>query len=219
MKRNLIITEDGSPSLHVPELSESYHSKHGAIQESMHVYIQTCLAQINKPAISLFEVGFGTGLNAWLAYEYAKNYNITLDYHCIELFPLLDMEYQDIAQHIIQQENNQTFLRIHEAEWNHLVSISPFFNLHKIHQNMLDFSFDFYFDGCFFDAFSPSSQPELWTNDIFDKIFQNMNPGGVLSTYCAQGKVRRSLAEVGFTVERLQGPPGKREILRAQKIK
>ena len=184
----------------------------------MHVYIQSCLAQFNKPVLSLFEVGFGTGLNAWLAYEYAKNYNITLDYHCIELFPLLDIEYQDIAKLIHQQDDNQSFTRIHEANWNELVSISPFFNLHKIHQNMLDFSFDFYFDGCFFDAFSPLSQPEMWTNDIFDKIFQRMNPGGILTTYCSQGKVRRILQEVGFSVEKIAGPPGKREILRATKL-
>ena len=211
-------TSDGSHTLYVPEIDESYHSTHGAIQESRHIFIETGLKFLKKPEINLLEIGFGTGLNALLALEEAESSKKTIYYTTIEKFPV---EY-DIALLLnypeqIRPDYRALFNKIHSSKWNEKVQISANFTLKKIETDFTDFEPDLSLDVVFFDAFSPVKQPEMWTQYQFEKIFKHCNKGAILTTYCAKGNVRRALQNSGFIVERLPGPPGKREILRAKK--
>jgi len=216
MQRKLIQTEDGSSSLYIPELDEHYHSTHGAVQESMHVFIETGLNTIKKDSLSIFEMGYGTGLNYLLSFLNRKNKSI--NYYCIEAFPL---EKELVAQinyntHLkLDNEAQQAFQLIHSEESNH--QINTHFNLYRQHCKLSDYIAPKPVDLIYFDAFAPDVQPHLWTKDVFDKMFDMLNPEGILTTYCAKGVVRRTMLAAGFNVERLPGPPGKREILRATK--
>lgn len=220
---NLIIesTADGSNTLYIPELKEHYHSTNGARQEALVVYIDAALKQIQIDAINVFEVGFGTGLNALLTSNYALENRIKIYYYTLEPYPITS----DLAfslNNTISQEEEESYRKIHESTWNTLVEIHPYFEILKIH-NKLN-TLDFYpylnkIDVIYFDAFAPSVQEEMWTEDIFNKMYSICNDNAVLSTYCAKGEVRRRMQRAGFIVERLPGPPGKREILRATKTK
>lgn len=221
MEHQIEITEDGSHTLYVPELDEHYHSTHGAIQESKWVYIDAGLKQCAKSAVNILEIGFGTGLNAFLSLIEAENQSISIHYTSLERYPLTmaDVEKLNyVAQ--INPSMKDFFLKLHQSPWNESYAISPHFVLEKRQSdasNPMNFPSDRLFDVVFFDAFAPEKQPEMWTPKIFAKIYNLCNNNAIFSTYCAKGNVRRTLQSVGFTIERLPGPPGKREILRGKK--
>ncbi|MCK4664511.1 MAG: tRNA (5-methylaminomethyl-2-thiouridine)(34)-methyltransferase MnmD [Bacteroidales bacterium] len=219
MNPKIIITEDGSNTLFVPSLNENYHSSYGAIQESRHIFINTGFLSVKKTNINIFEIGFGTGLNALLTYIEASKNNQKTYYETIELYPL---EHEIIKAlnypQILTPLEKDVFFKIHST-WNEEIEISDFFTIKKIKADLIDFKFDKQFDLVYFDAFSPEVQPEMWTKEIFEKIFKQLNINGVLTTYSAKGSVKRILKETGFKIEKLSGPPGKREIIRATKLK
>lgn len=212
-------TADGSNTLYVPELNEHYHSVKGALTESAHIFIQMGLNHAQAANPRVLEIGFGTGLNAFLTLLEAEKNQRAIHFTSIERFPLSE----DIVRKLsypetIAPEECEKFYALHTAPWNQEVKISPYFTLHKIEGDFTHFSFSEYYDVVYFDAFAPEKQPEMWSQPLFDNLYRQMNPGGILTTYCAKGVVRRMLQAAGFTVERLPGPPGgKREILRATK--
>lgn len=225
-KRELKITKDGSHTLFVPEINECYHSTHGAVQESKHVFIQEGFALCAKDAINILEIGFGTGLNAFLTALPPHEEEILaqkINYFAIELYPIsleqvLKLNYPEIL-------NNQQvlFRKIHSSEWNKPVKISENFTLHKIQADFTKINFlqifpHTQFDVIYFDAFSPEKQPEMWSEEMFKKLYLCASENAVMTTYCSKGTVRRAMESVGFSVEKLPGPPGKREILRARKV-
>lgn len=223
MQTQIIITEDGSHSLFVPQLNEHYHSTHGAIQESRHVYIEAGFCACKSKQINVLEVGFGTGLNAFLTLLESEKTDTKVNYTSVELYPL---DYDKVKQlnyteHISDTNKVSLFLELHTAEWNRYDEITPHFILHKIKtdfsnsNNLVTLS---QFDVIYFDAFAPEKQPEMWTQQIFDNLYTMCNENAIITTYCAKGAVRRMLQSAGFTVDRLPGPPGKREILRGKKI-
>ncbi len=219
----LITTEDGSHSLFVPHLNEHYHSTHGAIQESQHVYIETGFAACELQQLNVLEIGFGTGLNAFLTLLEAEKTNKHISYSSLELYPISEKSASQLnyAQQITDDANTHLFLALHNAPWNEEVEITPTFILHKIDTDFSDpnnLDTVTLFDVIYFDAFAPEKQPEMWTQPIFNKLFALCNQNAIITTYCAKGVVRRMLQFAGFTVERLPGPPGKREILRGRKI-
>ncbi|NPA38089.1 MAG: tRNA (5-methylaminomethyl-2-thiouridine)(34)-methyltransferase MnmD [Chlorobi bacterium] len=213
----LKLSEDGSHTLFVPELNEHYHSVYGAKTESIHVFINSGLKHLNKENIRILEIGFGTGLNALLTALYKGNHKI--EYHSIEKYPLnTEIEKQlQISENTTPEEKN-LFDDIHSCKWNTESEIIPGFKLLKIEADLLTFSFTHKYDLVYFDAFGPDVQPEMWSTGIFRKIYNSMNKNGILTTYSAKGAVRRAMQDVGFRVERLPGPPHKREMLRASKV-
>jgi tRNA U34 5-methylaminomethyl-2-thiouridine-forming methyltransferase MnmC len=220
MDRQLIVTSDGSHSIFVPELDEHYHSVNGAIQESLHVFINAGLDYCKKQDLTIFEVGFGTGLNAFLSLLYAESNNRSINYISVEKYPLnlTECTALNYAQ-MINPKMNDTFMRLHQCSWNETVTITPQFNLLKIENDFRNINIGSlpFFDLVFFDAFAPNKQPDLWQQDIYTSIFYQCNPGAIFVTYCAKGIVRRGLQETGFKVERIPGPPGKKEMLRSIK--
>ena len=216
MKRTILLSEDGSHTIFVPELNEHYHSIHGAIQESMHVFIAAGLNHIPKEKIKILEIGFGTGLNAFLSYLHKKQ-NQTIDYFGIEKYPLQKEEYLLLNYAESLGESQQTFLKLHECEWNKRIECLAGFHLHKIENDIKLVSISEKVDLIYFDAFGPEIQSSMWEQAIFDKCYAMLNSNGILVTYSAKGIVRRRMIQSGFQVERIPGPPGKREMLRAQK--
>lgn len=227
MKRIIERTEDGSATLFVPELNEHYHSVKGARTESQHIFIDMGLKASTAIQPHILEIGFGTGLNALLTLETAEQEKRPVHYTGIELYPL---SWEEVD--ILNYSNNPLFKELHTASWNKDVNITPCFTLHKIKGDVNRVISDkqlavigepptnYSFDLVYFDAFAPEKQPELWSEELFRNIYSCMNYNGILTTYCAKGVIRRLLQAVGFTVERLPGPPGgKREILRAGKTK
>ncbi len=215
-------TKDGSNTLYVPELNEHYHSVHGALQESQHVFIKHGLehALQQKKDIKILEVGFGTGLNAILSFPFALAQKAFIQYDTLEKFPLkADVVAQlHYERFILNPELHDYFLRMHNAPWNEPVDIIPYFTLQKIHETLEEFCPpDSYYDIVYFDAFAPEKQPELWADEMFAKLYKAVRPGGILVTYCAKGSFKRSLKAAGFQVEALPGPPGKREMTRGLK--
>jgi tRNA U34 5-methylaminomethyl-2-thiouridine-forming methyltransferase MnmC len=218
LNTEIILTEDGSSSLFVPELNEQYHSRFGAITESLHIYIGYGLNALHSNAISIFELGFGTGLNAFLTLTKANSSQMRIHYDTIELYPLpLSItNYLDYPARIEGSDPN-VYRKLHEAEWGKETEISPLFTIKKLLQDFSEYIFERNYDLIYFDAFAPSVQPELWTQERFNKISEAMAPGAILVTYSAMGDVRRRLISAGLEVKRLPGPPGKREILQAHK--
>jgi tRNA U34 5-methylaminomethyl-2-thiouridine-forming methyltransferase MnmC len=220
MNRQLIVTSDGSHSIFVPELDEHYHSVNGAIQESIHVFINAGLDYCKKKELTIFEVGFGTGLNAFLSLLYAESNNRSINYISVEKYPLnlTECTALNYAQ-MINPKMNDTFMKLHQCSWNITESITPQFNLLKIKNDFRDLNMESLplFDVVFFDAFAPNKQPDLWQQDIYASIFNQCNIGAIFVTYCSKGIVRRDLQESGFKVERIPGPPGKKEMLRSIK--
>ncbi len=211
------MTGDGSSTLYSDRMQESYHSVNGAVQESLHVFIEAGLQHCRLPQVKIFEVGFGTGLNALLSWEAAQRLQLSIDYVSIEAFPLQPeitrmLNYQGFTAGLPAD----AFEQLHRAEWNQMVVLeSGRFRLKKIQADFKRYDFDDFYDLVYFDAFAPAKQPELWVEENFRKLANAMHPGGILVTYCAMGEVRRRLQRAGFTPERLPGPPGKREMLRA----
>lgn len=218
--RELITTADGSHSLFVPALNEHYHSVHGAVQESLHVFLQQGFAAVaEKTPLQILEIGFGTGLNAWLTLLAAKGREVV--YTSLEAYPVEIA--QATALNYPQQQGAEgdatLFAALHQAAWNEAVPITPEFTLCKQHTTLEVFEAGSgVYDLIYFDAFAPRVQPELWTAEVFRKLFTASAAGAVLTTYCAKGEVRRNMQAAGFTVERLPGPPGKREMLRGKKV-
>jgi len=218
LKRKIITTEDGSHTLFIPELNENYHSIHGAEQESKHVFIEAGFKPFAKAdKINILEIGFGTGLNTLLTFCESKKNNIEIFYTSIEKYPLTDKEVSKLNYGTKNEKRKEIFTLLHKVEWESFVKISNNFNLKKIKTDLKDFIINNKFDLIYFDAFAPDIQSDLWSVTIFEKMYSCLNSGGCLTTYSAKGQVRRNMQEAGFTVERLPGPPGKREMLRALK--
>lgn len=221
LARHLMLTADGSHTLHIPELNEHYHSDRGAIQESMHVFIEAGFRSCKASAtLTLFEVGFGTGLNAWLTLLEAKRLKQKTHYISIEKYPLTANEFS--ALNYPEQHNNneqEAFMQLHHAAWNQPIRIDEYFTLTKLEGDLLEQSFNNLprFDLIYFDAFGPDKHSDLWQPEVFEHLYAHSNTQAVLVTYSAKGSVRRMLQAAGYQVERLQGPPGKREMLRGIK--
>lgn len=220
---HIIETSDGSHSLFVRSLNETYHSRHGAVQESQWVFIKHGLPSTtlgNRPSAQLgpriHEVGFGTGLNALLAMRWAEEHRVHVYFTTLETH-VLSLELAAQLNYASSEQEQSDFLKMHASPWNQDIVITPHFTLHKALREVQSEVSEAQFDVIFFDAFGPPTQPEMWTPAIFQRMFNALKPGGILVTYCAKGQVRRDMQSVGFTVERLPGPPGKREMLRATK--
>ena len=214
---HLIETSDGSHSLFVRSLNETYHSRHGAVQESQWVFIKQGLDHLQESKKTrIHEVGFGTGLNALLAMRWAEEHRVHVHFTTLET-NVLSLELAGQLNYASSEQECSVFLSTHAAPWNQDIVITPHFTLHKALREVQSEVSEASYDVIFFDAFGPPTQPEMWTPAIFQRMFNALKPGGILVTYCAKGQVRRDMQSVGFTVERLPGPPGKREMLRATK--
>ena len=228
MEKEIILktTADGSFTIYVPELDEHYHSMNGAVQESQHVYLSAGLShyiRTNYPInrfndiesqveIRMLEFGFGTGLNAYLSALEAEKKKIRIRYVALEKFPLVE----EITNRLnYSTENRLLFQDIHQSAWEVSISITPYFILQKLAIDFIAFDFPDRYDVVYYDAFAPDKQPEVWSTELFKKLFSSMNLNGILTTYCAKGSIRRMMQQAGFTVERIPGALGKREMLRA----
>jgi tRNA U34 5-methylaminomethyl-2-thiouridine-forming methyltransferase MnmC len=214
----IVTTKDGSHSIYVRALDEYYHSIHGAITESQHVFIEAGLKQLNKSHIRILEMGFGTGLNALLTLDESNEPDKSIYYTGIEKYPLErtitdSLNYESIADLALPG----MLKRIHESIWQKEVLIKPGFILKKLKCDIHDLEQKDEYDLVYFDAFAPEKQPELWTENLFSRIFQSMTSHSILTTYSSKGMVRRNLKAAGFRVEKIPGPPGKREMTRAYK--
>nr|WP_199157923.1 tRNA (5-methylaminomethyl-2-thiouridine)(34)-methyltransferase MnmD [Pedobacter sp. ASV2] len=213
-------TADGSNTLYNETIGEHYHSKHGALQESKHVFIDAGLkfASNEKSEISILEVGFGTGLNFILSFEYCTAHNLKLDYTSIEAFPLtIDVINQTGYAAYVNTEIWNNFITHYDNTLVASQSLSPLCNLEIPHTTLADFATDKKFDIIYYDAFSVQHQPEMWTDEIIAKACGFLKPGGTFVTYAITGKLKRAVKACGFTIEKLPGAPGKREMLRALK--
>jgi len=223
LKRKIIITEDGSTTIQIPEWNEQYHSTHGAIQEAQYVYIQNGFlhyVEVNKAEnISILEIGFGTGLNAFMTLLEAEKQNLKIQYKGVEAFPISSEELKQL--NYVTQLNASTkeaaFSTLHEIPWETEAQITSSFQLIKEQKDFSEINEKEAFHVIYFDAFGAEVQPELWTEEIFKSMFNALKENGVLVTYAAKGTVKRALRSVGFHLKRLQGPPGKRHMLRATK--
>jgi len=218
MERKLILTADGSHTLFVPELDEHFHSVHGAIQESMHVFIQNGLNASTKNELCIFEVGFGTGLNALLTLANQGEKHIR--YFSIEKYPLTEAEYSQLNfANLLSDELAERFQKMHACSWNEPHLITPNFELTKLDSDLTTFNVSSLpgFDLIYFDAFAPNKQAGMWSEEIFRKLATHTNSRGIFVTYCAQGEVRRKLIRSGFNMQRIPGPPGKKEMLFGEK--
>ncbi len=220
MKREIIKTEDGSTTIHLPDWNESYHSKHGAIQEAYHVFIKNGLSLFNGKSVAVLEIGFGTGLNAFITYLEAKKTNQDVDYVGVEAYPVqveeaLQMNY---ISELNASDESEIFNLLHQSSWEEKQLISDNFSLIKRKQLFQDITDENAFDLIYFDAFGFRVQPELWSLEIFQKMYNSLKKNGVIVTYACRGSIKRAMIECGFNVEKLPGAPGKREMLRATKI-
>lgn len=218
----IITTEDASHTLYSPMYNETYHSKHGAIQESMHVFIKHGLEYVltQKNNVKIFEMGLGTGLNAILSLQTAREHNAKIEYHGLEKHPIPE----EIAFKLNYFSNtndyylHNKYIELHSSPWNEKVPLAENFHLVKYEDDMQHFDFqDNFYDLVYQDAFAPAIQPDLWNEETVRKMFAMLKTGGVLVTYSAQGQFKRNLKSAGFEVERLPGPIGKREMTRAVK--
>jgi tRNA U34 5-methylaminomethyl-2-thiouridine-forming methyltransferase MnmC len=230
------VTEDGSHTLFSEMAGQTYHSSHGAVQESRHIFISQLSIKsrqlevseqelIDKSSLSVLEIGFGTGLNALLTAQWASESGVNVEYTTIELYPLGEEVYRELNYGRLLGDEG-LFLQLHKADWDAgVVEVTENFTIRKCKSDIAEWLRNAQctmhnvqlFDVVFFDAFSPDAQPELWTEEVFRNVYALMKTGGVLMTYCAKGDVRRAMLAAGFKVEKLQGPPGKRHILKAGK--
>ena len=221
MKRSIQLTMDGSNTLAIPDLGVTYHSTSGAIGESLHVFINAGLKHVSTidtfKQIAVFEMGFGTGLNALLTWQYAQKHNLKINHTSIELYPLL---YEETAElnYGKQLQMPSEFNQLHQSKWEEAVVLDDYFTLHKTNQSLIDFSTTQQYNLIYFDAFAPNNQPELWSKNIFEKLYNMLLVNGILVTYCSKGDVKRTLKSVGFTVDRLQGFADKWHMLRGKKV-
>lgn len=219
LEREIIKTLDGSTTIHIKDWNENYHSKHGAIQEAKHVFIKNGLALFENKNISILEIGFGTGLNAFITFLESKKLNQIIDYTGIEAYPItaIELESMNYVNELGVENFLSVFNKMHINDWGKKNSIAESFSLTKKKIFFQDINDQQAYDLIYFDAFGYRVQPELWSTDIFKKMYNALKDNGILVTYAARGVVKRSMIEVGFTVEKLAGPPGKREMFRAKK--
>lgn len=219
MKREVIQTKDGSTTIRLEEWDECYHSKHGAIQEAKHVFIKNGLSLFENKSVSILEIGFGTGLNAFISFLEAEEKEQSIDYVGVEAYPVAPEEVL-LMNYVVELKAGHelaVFEQMHQCNWGEKTALSKSFSLTKRQQFFQDIDDVAQFDLIYFDAFGYRVQPELWSTAIFKKMYDALKEGGVLVTYAARGVVKRSMQEVGFKVEKLAGPPGKREMFRAFK--
>lgn len=221
MERKIILTNDGSHTVAIPGMKVTYHSIHGAIQESMHVFIRAGLTGskvFNYVGVHyVLEIGFGTGLNALLTLIEADKHKSRIYYTATELYPLYEPEISQLnyCEQLKQPGYQLYFEKMHKGNWEEMFEVTEYFRLTKIKCDILEFSTENQFFLIYFDAFAPNAQPGLWTKEVFEKLYDLLLPGGILVTYCSKGEVQRTMKAAGFTIEKLQGPPGKREMIRA----
>lgn len=219
MKREIIQTLDGSTTIHLEEWNESYHSKHGAIQEAKHVFIKNGLSLFKNKSVSILEIGFGTGLNSFISFLEAQKMEQIINYVGVEAYPIAPEEVilMNYVDELNAKDQLAVFEKMHQCNWGEKTILSGDFTLTKRKQFFQDIDDVAQFDLIYFDAFGYRVQPELWSTAIFQKMYDALKENGVLVTYAARGVVKRSMIEVGFRVEKLEGPPGKREMFRAFK--
>jgi tRNA U34 5-methylaminomethyl-2-thiouridine-forming methyltransferase MnmC len=215
LKREIIKTLDGSTTIRLPEWDECYHSKHGAIQEAYHVFIKNGLSLIEEKFITVLEIGFGTGLNAFITFLEAQKKDIVVHYTGVEAYPVainevLQMNY--LAE-LNALKYEKVYQKMHESSWDKEIEINLNFKLTKRKQFFQDINDKNKFDLIYFDAFGYRVQPELWSIEIFKNMYEALKENGVLVTYAARGIVKRAMQEVGFIVKKVPGPPGKREMM------
>ena len=215
MKRELRVTEDGSHTLYIEDLEETYHSIHGAIQESRHVFIENGLLTVEKSSVRILETGLGTGLNLLLPFMENLRLQKKIFYHAVEKYPLKKKEYTLLNYENILHSAKGLLQKIHSTPWHEEIMLDDRFSFLKEKADFRSMLPAGKFDLVYFDAFAPSKQPQLWTHELFDLVGRVMKPGGILVTYSSRGEVRRTLAECDFQVQKLPGPPGKREMIRA----
>lgn len=216
----LVTTKDGSQTILNEELGSTYHSRHGALTESKHVFIDKGLRKLldgQVTDITLLEMGFGTGLNALLTLALSQEHNLNVNYHGLELYPVPNEVWKGYELPEELTSNRTDFEDLHGANWDERIVLNGNFQLTKHYVSLLDFESKEKFNLVYFDAFEPETQPELWTDDVFTKLFGLMADGGVLTTYCCKGYVRRNMIAAGFVVEKVPGPPGKREMIIAHR--
>ena len=217
MKSKLVITNDGSHSIFNPEVNETYHSKHGAIVEAEYIFIRHGFSALNKKKLTILEIGFGTGLNALLTLQKATQKKVTVNYHTMELYPVNKDKYKKLNFTDLIGMEKDDLLDLHQSEWEKECQITDYFKLTKSKTSLENYTSKTKFDIIYFDAFSPEKQPELWTDIIFKKMHEYLKEDGFLVTYCAKGVVKRTMKAVGFEIIVLDGPPGKRQMTRANK--
>lgn len=219
MKREIITTSDGSVTIRLPKWDENYHSIYGAIQEAKHVFIQNGLSLFQGQSVSVLEIGFGTGLNAFITFLESIDLQLVINYVGYEAYPIAKEELEQL--NYVTQLNalnyQSVFDTMHYSNWGEPVTISSHFILTKRKQFFNEIDSQSEYDLIYFDAFGYNVQPELWSVEQFHRMYKALKSGGVLVTYACRGNVKRAMIEVGFTVEKLPGPPGKREMLRAFK--
>ncbi len=221
MKREFFITADGSTSINLPDWNEQYHSKHGAVQEAYHVFIKYGLdAFADNSEVNLLEIGFGTALNCFITFLEGEKRNLQINYDGVEAYPVTyqeskNLNYIDILQ---AQKHRDNFDSIHKVSWEEYHQITKNFKLKKRQQKFETIIDKNKFDLIYFDAFGSRVQPELWTENIFQKMYDALKPNGILTTYSAKGSARRAMQKIGFEVEKVPGPLCKREMMRAVKI-
>jgi tRNA U34 5-methylaminomethyl-2-thiouridine-forming methyltransferase MnmC len=219
VERKIIETGDGSKTIQLVDWEEQYHSVHGALQEARHVFIKHFEeALVGRKDLKIFEMGMGTGLNAYLTCQCATENNLKVQYFTLEAYPIKEVELKELDYENLLGDKAGTFENLHSAVWGETTEISEHFKISKEQSKIEEWAnpkeeFDF----VFYDAFGPRHQPHLWTVPIFQKIFELLKPGGMFITYCAKGQVRRDLESVGFEMHRVPGPPGKREMLVGKK--
>jgi tRNA U34 5-methylaminomethyl-2-thiouridine-forming methyltransferase MnmC len=234
MKREIYVPDDGSHTVVIPDLHVTYHSTFGAIQESTQVFIQAGLLPVmgketeasavmgkeaEAPVIEVFEMGFGTGLNALLTLKEAIRHHRRIRYQTVELYPLSEAEAGGLnyLARLKDDSLSALFASFHRIPWNEEIAIHPLFDFNKIKASITALPLNGHFHVIYYDAFAPDIQPDLWEPGIYEKLYRALRPGGILVTYCCKGIVRRGLRAAGFLVEKLPGPRGKREILRAER--
>ena len=217
--RKVIETADGSKTLFIPAMNEQYHSINGALTESEYVFLEKGFRHHPSSSPGIFEVGFGTGLNALLTALEAEKSGRHTNYTSIEKYPLSEQEINLLGYGNLSAQAHKTFRLIHEAGWNTDIKISEYFTLHKINGDLQthQFGINDVYNIIYFDAFGPDKQPGMWEEHIMNKLFNACSPGAVFVTYSAKGEIRRRLETCGFKMERLPGPPGKRQMLRGIK--
>jgi len=219
VKREIILTRDGSSSIFMPELNETYHSRFGAIQEAKHVFIKNGLSLFDDKSVSILEIGFGTGLNTFITFLEAQKLNQHINYVGIEAYPV-ELEIIDQLNYVSELDAIQYqdfFDVIHESNWEEQINIAPNFSLTKRKQKIETIDDEGKFNLIYFDAFGFDVQPELWNEAIFEKMYNALLPNGVLVTYACRTTIKNAMLSAGFVVQKLPGAPGKREMLRATK--
>ena len=219
MEREIIKTRDGSSTIHIKDWDECYHSRFGAIQEAQHVFIKNGLSLFENRSISILEIGFGTGLNAFITFLESQKLNQKIDYIGVEACPILAQEVKllNYVSELKAETQRSIFEKMHECNWDEKIALRVDFNLTKRNQFFAAIDDFEKFDLIYFDAFGYRVQPELWSTEIFEKMYNSLKKNSVLVTYAARSVIKRSMYDAGFTVEKLPGAPGKREMFRARK--